>query len=1018
MKPEEDNLDRNINELPGSIRRSTQHFTIQNAKVIVYWLVTFIVCMLFYSHIEGAETEYVSLDACETITGWTGPHDIFIDTENMMQGSGCVGSSGDELVSFSKVYSPRNTYMTEEEGYLKFWLYISDVSLYDHIGQIEITSSGSFDVDEYSWNMNNIFLKNGWNYMVLPFATASKNGTPDLSAINFFRIYGFYTDSVTIKLDFIIFHDDNTILLPGAQIDACDITTGWYGHNNIYRDLVNRMEGYGSLVSYGNGTDRFTKVFNPIDANVTFDKGYLNFWLYVSDINTFEEIGQVEITSSGGPDVDEYNWFVKCLELKNGWNQIYLKLTHANKNGNPDLRAINFFRFYNHMSDTVLVGIDDIRFTENAPPKPQFPDPYTLDNKVLFGYQGWFGAPADSSLRDQWVHWFRNNIPDADNASFDNWPDLSEYDEDELFETDMQYSGGEPAKLYSAYRYKTVDRHFKWMYEHQLDGVFLQRFIALTRWDGGLDFIDKVAENVKKSSIKYQRVWAIEFCIQENEDYWIEAIKNDWMHLVDDLNVTLNPYYIKHKGKPLVGIYGIGFDMYSYATPEEAQELIDWFHSGAPEKYRATIMVGVPESWRSNTNYIDFYSTVDVIKPWTVGRYGDESGADNFLSQYIAPDKAYCDAHQIDYLPVIWPGSSRYNQLRDGEFRKNHFPRNGGKFYWRQSYNVNRADVNMIFIAMFDEVDEGTAMFKIEPHQENIPTEGYWLTLDADGYELPSDWYLRLASETGRILRKEIINDPVVPAIPNLLSIDSLNYISSVVPEIILPNELHGCEGNILEVTPIVRNLSWVSWSDGTTDTINSIYCDNSKNVWLTGGNSCGTSSDTLNLIVHANPVIDLGPADTLYGNESITLSVPGSYVVYLWNNIKGDSIFIANNAVLNLGLNEISLSVFDHNNCKGSDEVYIYLFENPDITKEPDQYRSIIAYPNPCQQNIQIILNGFDHAERYISIFDVHGKEVQTQYVGYDRKVSFNINQLPPGSYFLHIHAKDYQDVISFVKE
>ncbi|MBA7527408.1 hypothetical protein ES705_19584 [subsurface metagenome] len=562
------------------------------------------------------------------------------------------------------------------------------------------------------------------------------------------------------------------------------------------------------------------------------------------------------------------------------------------------------------------------------PPKPNLVNPNTLHNKVLFGYQGWFAAPGDSSQHNQWVHWFRNNTPDAANASFDSWPDLSEYDEDELFETDMEYSDGQPVKLYSAYSYKTVDRHFKWMQENQLDGVFLQRFISNTRWDEGFDFIDKVTDNVMKSCNKYERVWAIEFCIQQNEDYWVETIKNDWMHLVDNLNVTLNPYYIKHKGRPLVGIYGIGFDMYSYATPGEAQELIDWFHTGAPEKYRATIMVGVPESWRSDADYIDFYSTVDVIKPWTVGRYNDEGSIDNFLNQYILPDKDYCDAHQIDYLPVIWPGSSRYNQLRDGEYRKNLFPRDGGKFYWRQSYNVNKADVNMIFVAMYDEVDEGTAMYKLEPNLENTPTDGFWLTLDADGYDLPSDWYLRLAGETGRTLREEILNDYILPAIPNIMGVDSLHVVPGIFPEVTLPGELHGCEGETKQVTAFITNASWQSWSVGGTNTFANIYCDYSKNIWLTAGNNCGSSSDTMNLVVHQNPEITLGPADSIYAHESITISVEDDYVRYLWNNHTGGASFIADNTNLNPGQNEIILTVIDHNNCRASDSQLIYLFD------------------------------------------------------------------------------------------
>ena len=57
------------------------------------------------------------------------------------------------------------------------------------------------------------------------------------------------------------------------------------------------------------------------------------------------------------------------------------------------------------------------------------PDPSTLDKKVLLGYQGWFACPADGAGR--WVHWSRG-APTIDNLTIDLYPDLSEFDQDEL----------------------------------------------------------------------------------------------------------------------------------------------------------------------------------------------------------------------------------------------------------------------------------------------------------------------------------------------------------------------------------------------------------------------------------------------------------------------------------------------------------------------------------------------------------------------------------------------------------
>jgi hypothetical protein len=73
------------------------------------------------------------------------------------------------------------------------------------------------------------------------------------------------------------------------------------------------------------------------------------------------------------------------------------------------------------------------------------------------------------------------------------------------------------------------------------------------------------------------------------------------------------------------------------------------------------------------------------------------------------------------------------------------------------------AGAKVLKIAMFDEVDEGTAILKAAPHRKDAPDQGFWLTLDADGAELPSDWYLRLAGEVTKMFRGEIRPDAKIP---------------------------------------------------------------------------------------------------------------------------------------------------------------------------------------------------------------------------------------------------------------
>ena len=64
--------------------------------------------------------------------------------------------------------------------------------------------------------------------------------------------------------------------------------------------------------------------------------------------------------------------------------------------------------------------------------------------------------------------------------------------------------------------------------------------------------------------------------------------------------------------------------------------------------------------------------------------------------------------------------------------------------------------MDSVYVAMFDEVDEGTAIFKVTSAP---PTQGHFV-----GYEgLPSDWYLRLVGEGGRRLKHGL---PVPAEIP------------------------------------------------------------------------------------------------------------------------------------------------------------------------------------------------------------------------------------------------------------
>jgi hypothetical protein len=196
-----------------------------------------------------------------------------------------------------------------------------------------------------------------------------------------------------------------------------------------------------------------------------------------------------------------------------------------------------------------------------------------------------------------------------------------------------------------------------------------------------------------------------------------------------------------------------------------ADELIGWF------KPRASFMGGTPSRWTTLSNdarpdapWAETYKAMDIVQPWTVGRYSTPEAADKWKTEMLERDLSVTTTNHQLYMPVIFPGFSWNNLKKNG--KPNQIPRLKGEFLWRQVYNAKVAGAKVLKIAMFDEVDEGTAILKAAPRRKDAPDQGFWLTLDADGTDLPSDWYLRLAGEITRMFHGEIKADPNLPANP------------------------------------------------------------------------------------------------------------------------------------------------------------------------------------------------------------------------------------------------------------
>ena len=389
--------------------------------------------------------------------------------------------------------------------------------------------------------------------------------------------------------------------------------------------------------------------------------------------------------------------------------------------------------------------------------------PSGIKNRVLTGYQGWFRTPGDGSGMG-FYHYEKGGKFEPGSCTIDLWPDLSEFDEDEKFETPFKLKGGSSAKVFSSLHPKTVNRHFKWMKDYGIDGAFVQRF-GLVGAKEHRSYRHLKSDNQKllrcrEAANAHGRCYALMYDLSGLKSADFERLARDWkmlrtkMKLGNDLN---DRSYLQYEGKPLVAIWGVGFNDDRNYNLKDAEWFIRLLKHN-PEWGGMSVMLGVPFGWREQVRdsikderFHEVLRLADIISPWSIGRYhAVKLKTGQFVANQVE-DRLWCERYDLEYLPVLYPGFSWHNMTGQA---LDAIPRRKGRFFWNQFVATEHAGINAAYIAMFDEIDEATAIFKCT----NNPPVGNGVSfLDYEG--LPSDHYLKLTGEGGRFLRGERTDD-------------------------------------------------------------------------------------------------------------------------------------------------------------------------------------------------------------------------------------------------------------------
>ena len=322
-------------------------------------------------------------DNCDALGAWQvvgSPAEI---TTGQKEGKGFIQATlatGQNFEQFiDPLATPVNTKVTLSTGELKFWFYVQDVTQLKS-GQVQFSSSGTPDNNRIGWDLATIIptLQTGWNFLQLKFsdpgAQITGDGGPDLTKMNFFKLFFNTTGNVTTAQNYGI--DDIRVAVvpppPPVEIDNCDAINAWQVVGAPTLVTTGQKEGKGYIqatLAVGQSFEQFIDVLaTPVNTTQTIATGQFQFWFYVQDVSQLKD-GQIQFSSSGGPDQNRIGWDLTTIipTLKNGWNHVQLSFSdpaaEITGDGGPNLAAMNFIKIFFDTTGNVTTaqnyGVDD-----------------------------------------------------------------------------------------------------------------------------------------------------------------------------------------------------------------------------------------------------------------------------------------------------------------------------------------------------------------------------------------------------------------------------------------------------------------------------------------------------------------------------------------------------------------------------------------------------------------------------------------------------------------------------------
>jgi hypothetical protein len=227
-------------------------------------------------------------------------------------------------------------------------------------------------------------------------------------------------------------------------------------------------------------------------------------------------------------------------------------------------------------------------------------------------------------------------------------------------------------------------------------------------------------------------------------------------------------------------------------------------------------------------------------------------------------------------------------------------------------------------------------------------------------------------------------------------SSDSKTVMTKTTPDVNLGTDKNACEGQLVTLSSGYPGATTL-WSTGATTPTISVTASGAYSVKVTLITGC-SDTDTVQVTINPNPVVDLGQDSTICEGQTLTLDAGNAGATYYWSNG-------ATTQTITVGTSDLyEVTVTNSFGCTASGDVAVSVVVCPG-TDEP-ALRTVSVFPNPTSGALTVQFAELPSKTTHLTVVNTVGQTVLAKQQIADLNTSLDLSNLPKGLYLLRLQS------------